>query len=140
MTAYTREMSKWGIRAARKPQQHPALAGVVYVVDNQGKGSCRIRFSDDLAAAVGMALPEGISPEHPAFLKAMEFAGGVWKIYAMYVREERGVVLYETPVKPVWIKNVKRADHAKDEKGTVRRASAGIKGDLRRAARGARFG
>lgn len=143
---YTREMARWGICAARKPQGHSSLSSVVYVVDGEGKGACKIRFTEAFADAVGLALPEGISPVHPAHLKVMQAGDALWRIFAFYIREERGVLLWETEVKPAWMKQIKRADHGKSKKDKAgagrapRPASAAGRDSLRGELAGLRSG
>jgi hypothetical protein len=124
----------------------------VYVVDVEGKGACKIRFTEAFADAVGVALPQGISPIHPAHLKVMQAGDALWRVFAFYIREEKGVLLWETETKPAWLKQIKRTDHGKSKKDKAgngrapRPASAAGRDSLRgelaglRSTRGGRVG
>ena len=92
-----------GLRASSKPQVHQALSGVVLVVGGKGRGYANIRFGEEMVRRVGQDMPQGIGPENPAYLKAMQM-GERWKILAIYVTEKSGVVLAEFPTKPDWLK------------------------------------
>lgn len=141
MAAYCREMAKWGLRNSTKAQKNSFLSGVVYVVDGAGKGVCRIRFEDAFVDAVGLALPNGVSPEHPAYLKIVQ-TGNLWKVYAFYVGVEQGVLLWETDKCPSWLTRIKRRDSGKSQKNQERRnyppAQEKVRSALRKHLRGLR--
>jgi len=108
-----KELKKYDIRAARKPQDSPYLSGVVWVADEAGRGVCYVKFSRYLEEDVGAALPYGVSPDKPAFLKLLQFrTRGSWRLYAYYVDLSCGVLLLEYEDKPYWVKNVRRTDNA----------------------------
>lgn len=99
-----REIKKYNLRASRRPEVHPLLSGVVHVADHNGKSLSFIRFAESFVDAVGKALPQGLSPSRPAYLKVMHMPGRkTWRIFAMYLHEERGVLLWETEHPPSWI-------------------------------------
>lgn len=103
------ERKKYGLRPARTPQAHKLLSGVVLVLDRQGKGTAYIHFDQSFVDAVGAALPEGVRPDKPAFIKALQVpATAAWRIFAMYLGEERGVMLWEAATTPLWLAKVRR--------------------------------
>lgn len=109
-TAYTREQKSFGIRFSRKPQTGYCVAGVVAVVDREGKGFVYIKFSGELERAVGKALPFGVGPEHPAHLLVVEaFGGREWRVFAQYLDGSKKRALWYTTEKPVWLHHVRRA-------------------------------
>lgn len=102
------ERKKYKLRSARRPRKHALLSGVVVVGDWQGKGTAYISFDESFVDAVGKALPLGVSPSHPAYLKVIHMPGRkTWRVFAMYLLAERGVLLWETDTRPHWIENVK---------------------------------
>jgi hypothetical protein len=95
------------IIAGSPPQEHPALSGVVIMVTPQGKGYAYVHFEEELVTRVGKAMPQGIGPDNPAYLKAMQI-GERWQLLAVYVDgplTARGVFLEEFPTRPEWLKN-----------------------------------
>jgi hypothetical protein len=115
--AYPRELKKFCIRYAHKAQTGYPVAGVVVVVDARGKGYTRIRFDEALVGAVGKAMPMGVSPEHPCYLKVLQVLGTErWRVFAYYLDAGRGVLLWEAGEKPAWVKNVRRDDNGKTQK------------------------
>lgn len=91
-----------GIRASRKPQLHSSLSGVVIVNSEQGRGCAFIKFDEKLVRQIGEKMPQGVGPANPAFLKVIQM-GALWRIYAMYLRKTRGVLLSQTTEKPEWL-------------------------------------
>lgn len=105
----SKEYKKYGIRPARKPQEHALLAGTVYVVEPQGKGYAYIRFDESLVEAVGRLLPTGLTQDNPAYLKVMFMpATRVWRVFAAYLRGTTMRILWETTEKPTWLAKVRR--------------------------------
>lgn len=87
--------------------RHLLLSGVVHVCDQQGRRPAYISFSEDFVDAVGRALPTGLTPSRPAYLKALHVPGrNTWRIFAMHFREETGTLLWETPETPSWVQSV----------------------------------
>lgn len=108
---YTREMKSFGIVPARKPQEGCSLAGVVVVVDRDGKGYTNIKFKPALEIAVGKALPYGVGPETTAYIKAVEMPGDHhWCIFAHYIDGTKSRLLWVTKEKPLWVKRVRRSE------------------------------
>lgn len=98
------ERKKYRLRAARKPQEHSLLSGVVHVKGPEGIGYSNIRFDESFVDAVGLALPHGLSPESPAFLKWLYMpTTGRWRLFAMYLGKPRGTLLWEADQLPPWI-------------------------------------
>lgn len=98
-----KEAKKYKLRATRKPQKHPLLSGVAHVCDEQGRRPANFSFSEAFVDAVGKALPHGLSPAHPAYIKILHLPGRkVWRVFAMYLREERGSLLWEASALPAW--------------------------------------
>ena len=109
--AYRHERAAYGLRSTRKPMQGQPLAGTVAVADDQGKGFSYIAFTEAFVAAVGRTLPRGISTDDPGYIKVVHHGRlGVWKVYAYYLGGSKGVLLWETKVKPVWLKRIGRPD------------------------------
>jgi hypothetical protein len=102
-----RELKKFGLRPARTPQDSKVLSGVVQVQDSSGKGFSYVHFEPPLVEAVGKALPEGVRPDHPAFIKAINWAKG-WRVYAHYLNGAAGVLLWETDSTPLWLARIRR--------------------------------
>ena len=99
-----KDAKKYKLTRSRKPQKHPLLSGVVHVCDAQGRRPSYITFSEEFVDAVGRALPLGLSPAYPAYLKVLCLPGrNLWRVFAMYLHEERGALLWETPDMPVWV-------------------------------------
>lgn len=97
------------MREGRKPQPHSLLSGVVQIRGDSGPGYAFIRFTEDFVDAVGRALPHGLSPAHPAYLKLLYMPGReVWRLFALYLYEERGVLLWETAERPHWVGKIRQ--------------------------------
>lgn len=117
----SKELRKYGIRRATKPQRHGLLSGVVRVCD-EGRGVAYVKFNEDLVDAVGKVLPYGVSPDSPAYLKAIRIGPNRWRVYAMYVTEEAGALLWEASDTPPWLTKVKRSSYEQSEAGSAGRA------------------
>ena len=99
-----RELKKYGLRKSHKPKRHPLLSGVVQVCIPEGKTYSYILFSEDFVDAIGRALPFGVSPSSPAYLKAFRMPGRkTWRIMATYLDESRSTILWETDTPPAWL-------------------------------------
>lgn len=111
---YAREFKKYGIRAANSPQEGYSVAGVVVVLDAEGRSSAYIKFSKDFETAVGKAMPYGVGPEMPCYIKVMQIRNThVWRVFAFYVGEHKGRLLWQTTERPAWVKKrVSRAPEA----------------------------
>ena len=92
-----------GIRPGRKPEVHPSLSGVVLVQGAEGRGYAFVHFNEELVTRVGKALPFGINPENPAYLKILHI-GEKWKVFAQYFERTQGALLAELDVQPEWLK------------------------------------
>lgn len=98
-----KELKKYKLRAARKPQNHKLLSGVVHVCDEHGRRPSYISFSEEFVDAVGFALPMGLLPSNPAYIKILHMPGrGVWRVFAMYFQSSHGALLWETTDLPQW--------------------------------------
>ena len=99
-----KELKKYKLKAARKPREHPLLSGVAVVGEPTGKRVSYFSFSEAFVDAVGKALPVGVSPANPAYLKVLYMPGrDTWRVFAMYFQEVRGVLLWETDTMPSWL-------------------------------------
>jgi|MudIll2142460700_1097286.scaffolds.fasta_scaffold842953_1 hypothetical protein len=99
-----KELKKYKLRAARKPKKHPLLSGVVHVADWEGTGYAYVNFDESFVDAVGKALPHGLMPSAPAYLKVLHMPGRKsWRVFAFYLRELRGTLLWESPTRPAWV-------------------------------------
>ena len=104
-----RELKKYKLRAARRAGKQELLSSVVHVCDREGTGYAYIGFDESFVDAVGNALPEGLHPTTPAYLKFLHMPGkGTWRLFAMYLGTRRGTLLWESPQLPAWIAKVKR--------------------------------
>lgn len=107
--AYAREYKKFGIRHAHKPQAGHALAGVVQVADENGKGYLYVRFAEELVQAVGRVMAYGVGPEHPCYLRVLHLRKlDVWRVFAYYLDNSQSVLLWEAVKKPEWLKQIRR--------------------------------
>jgi len=105
-----KELKKYGLKSARRPKEHTLLSGVAHVCDWEGTGYAYISFTEAFVDAVGKALPAGLHPARPAYLKVLHMPGRkTWRIFAIYLNELRGVLLWESPELPHWISNVTRS-------------------------------
>lgn len=97
------------LRPSKNPQQHPCLAGVVQIIDTEGRGYCHIQFNEAAVTRIGALMPQGLGPEHPAYLKAIQGPRpDQWRVLCIYFGNERGVLLYTGREKPTWISRVFR--------------------------------
>jgi len=104
-----RELKKYKLRPARRPKQHSLLSGVVHVADWDGTGFAYINFDESFVDAVGRALPHGLMPSAPAYLKVLHMPGRkTWRVFAYYLREVRGTLLWESAERPSWVSRVIR--------------------------------
>lgn len=94
---------KYGLKAARKPKIHPLLSGVAVVGSMAGKGVAFYTFTEAFVEAVGKAMPQGISRTKPAHLKLLYIPGRGWDVFAVYLNELRGVLLWTEPEYPKWL-------------------------------------
>ena len=97
------------LRGAASPAQHDSLSGVVVVAGEWGKGYAHIRFDEDTVTRIGQVMPQGVGPEHPVYLKAIQAPTGDWRVFAMYLGNERRVLLYHEKEKPQWLKKIHRS-------------------------------
>lgn len=100
-----RELKKYKLHWKKLPKEHESLSGVAHVCDARGRRPSNFGFDESFADAVGRAMPRGISQQDPAYIKALYMPGrNVWRVFAMYMREEVGVLLWETPDLPRWLR------------------------------------
>lgn len=98
-----KELKKYKLRPSRKPLSHPLLSGVVHVCDAHGRRPSYISFSEEFVDAVGRALPMGLLPSQPAYIKILHMPGrGVWRVFAMYFQSSKGALLWESAECPAW--------------------------------------
>lgn len=106
---YDKYRESFGVRAARTPQTNSNVSGVVLVVDSLGKGYAYIRFPYTFDRVVGKAMPHGVGPEDQAYLKVLEVVeSGEWRVFAHYIDESKGRLLWRSDSQPNWLKKVKR--------------------------------
>lgn len=99
-----KELRKYELASAKKPLEHPLLSGVVRLLDSSGRVPRYITFSESLVDAVGHALPHGLTPGDPAYLKVMpSLDGTTWLVFASYLHREESALLWETDEKPSWV-------------------------------------
>ena len=104
-----RELKRYGIRSATKPQAGMPVSGVVVVADDNGRGYCYVKFEESFVDAVGHALPFGVGPEHPAYVKITYMRSRKsWRVLACYLDDSYMVILWETHELPHWVKRVRR--------------------------------
>ena len=98
-----KDAKKYKLQAAKKPIRHQLLSGVIHVCDERGRRPAYISFSEEFVDAVGRALPQGLSPQSPAHIKVLSLPGrSTWRIFAMYIKDARGVLLWEAKELPIW--------------------------------------
>lgn len=118
-TAYPREYKKFGLRYAHTPQEGYDIAGVVQVADHRGKGYAYIKFLPAFVDAVGKAMPFGVSPDSPCYVKILySDSAKIWKVYTFYIGSPRGVLLWEAVDRPEWLRRIRRHDNGKSKKAT----------------------
>lgn len=105
---YCRELKKFRLRHARKPLVHAYVAGVVHVYD-KGRRLAYIKFDESLVEAIGQAMPAGVSPDCPCYLKVVKLVTGRWRVLACYVGEKVCRVLWEADSLP-WVKTVHQGE------------------------------
>lgn len=111
---YPKYRTSFGVKAAIKPQTGSCVSGVVRVADSQGKGYAYIRFPLSFETVVGRAMPQGVGPDSPAYLKVVEVAGGeYWRVFAHYLDESKCRLLWQSEERPPWLTRIRRSD-AKD--------------------------
>ena len=99
-----RELKKYKLKPGRKPKQHTLLSGVAHVLEYDKTAYAYIQFDEAFVDAVGKALPHGLMPSKPAYLKLLHMPGRkTWRIFAQYLKQESGVLLWESPALPSWI-------------------------------------
>lgn len=107
---YVREFAKWGLAASTKAVRgsQDALAQAVLVLSG-GKHIAYIKFATAFVEAVGYALPHGVGPEHPAYIKMVECPlSGSWRMYACYLDGSAAVALVRYGHRPAWLKRLRK--------------------------------
>jgi hypothetical protein len=108
---YPKYRTSFGVKAGRKPQTGSYVSGVVRVADSQGKGYAFIRFPASFETIVGRAMPQGVGPETPVYLKVVEIGGGEqWRVFAHYLDESKCRLLWQSEEKPPWLNHIRRSD------------------------------
>lgn len=111
---FVRELDKFGLRPANKPDANGLLSGVVVVAQQGERGYAYVRFSSVLVQAVGRALPRGLTPQDTAYLKVIRCRfTDRFKVYAYYVDQSAAVLLWESAEKPTWLKRVRSYQNGK---------------------------
>jgi hypothetical protein len=105
-----RPLKKYALTQTPRPKKHPLLSGVAHVGESSGKGYAYFSFSEDFVDAVGKALPQGLSREEPAYLKVLQMPN-TWRVFAVYLRREKGALLWETPTRPEWLTATRHRTH-----------------------------
>lgn len=73
-------------------------------MESEQIGYAYIHFDESFVDAVGKALPHGLMPSQPAYLKLLHMPGRkTWRIFAQYHKQLRGVLLWESPTLPAWV-------------------------------------
>lgn len=97
---------KLKIRAARKPQKHNCLSGVVWLTDDNGRRSCNIRFGEDAIDNLAKILPYGLGPAMPGFLKVIK-KPLMYEVWFCYLELDRNVFLWSQDQYPSWCPSTK---------------------------------
>ncbi len=112
MAKYTREAQCYGLRPSRKPQEGSSVAGVVVVTGCEGIQVANVRFASQFERAVGLALPHGVGPEHPAYLSVVKHArSDEWRVYALYLDGSYRRLLWVTKDRPKWLSKMRKVHH-----------------------------
>lgn len=110
----SKEFKHYQLRATKRPAKCPVLSTTVAVYNERGEsGYCYINFSDTFVEAVGKRLSRGVAPFDPAFISVRYNAQlQSWEIWARYLRDQLGVLLWATADKPSWLNFYKlEAEH-----------------------------
>lgn len=99
-----------GLRRGKSPQQHPVLSGTATLVE-QGVRVINVRFCDALPKALGRKMPRGLSINDPGMLKVLYLpTKKLWRVFCIYIYENRGVVIQEYKERPHWLGNLRDLD------------------------------
>lgn len=110
------ERKKFGLRPARKPMLIDGLSNTVIVYDGPTPRYCHILFDPSMVAAVGKALPQGLPPARPAFLRVVhDQQRSKWVVSASYVADWQHVPLWESDSKPAWIRELRTIGNTADD-------------------------
>lgn len=103
-----REAKKYKLEARpRYPVKNPRLSGVGILATPSGQYTFYVSFSEAFVEAVGREMPAGVSPDHPAYLRVVHLPTlQEWRVYACYLNEKVGRLLWVAKDKPSWIKEV----------------------------------
>lgn len=115
------EQKQFKLRPARQPATIAGMHNTVVVYGGAvGPISYgHISFDSSLIRAVGLTLPQGVSPHNPAFLQVhFDTKKQHWVISARYVLRDVQHTLWVSIDFPVWLKTLKRVGEIKH--GTAR--------------------
>lgn len=119
-----KELKKYELEAAARPRDDHRLSTTALVTLEDGSsGYCYIRFAPALAVAVGSKLECGISSFLPAYLHVVQ-RNGKWEVWALYVKTDRGAMLWSTPEKPQWLNFYTPKSNASHKTDKTTRATA----------------
>lgn len=95
-------IDRW-VRPARKPQAGYPLSGIVVIDEDGSREYCYVRFKEEVLAAVGRVLPEGISKYTPAFLRLVKSPRNEWALQVSYIQEPSYLPLTYYDKIPNWV-------------------------------------
>lgn len=105
-TCFSKEPSSFRIRGVKKPRQDKRLSGVVAVFDRGLHGYANINFSDRAIQRIGEKMPQGLSPDNPAFLYVVRrVEDDEYYVFSLYVENDDGVLLWCQDDKPTWLES-----------------------------------
>lgn len=94
-----------GIRRALKPATGFSLSGVALIVEG-GIGYSYIKFTEETVRKLGMQMPYGIGPAHPAFIKIVS-KHDYYDVMCVYTDKSKSIVLWKSEALPDWIGSIK---------------------------------
>lgn len=116
---WSKPPARWGLKAGKRPQKHPALSGTVVVTGPLVTGFAYIRFEQPLADALGKKMPYGVSPLHPCHLRLFYVDNlGKWALFCHYIGSSLGVFLHNYPSKPEWLGKIYIVEESEDVEST----------------------
>lgn len=98
------------IRAAYVPQKSDELAGVVFILDDRGRGYSYVKYEDKLITLLSKKMPYGVGAAHPAYLIVRKLpTSHRYIVECEYIDKSRRVRLWEQKTFPTWVKKIHRA-------------------------------
>ena len=98
--AFTRELKYFDLRPSPFNQNYKGLSGTAQVYDGN-IGYAVFTFSPRFYEKLNELMPNGISPEYPAYIAVYKHRA--WRVVCRYLHSQEGVLLWEQSHKPHWL-------------------------------------